>query len=401
VPWQLYHRSRTRPSTAQKLQQVVHEVNDAGHHAAKLALSELRSLELFYLGLSVLAPFLGSHLIRAIFTAMEVDSLSWFSQTLFVLATGVRPWSHLVERLQQRLSDLQDVADKPINEERHREVDDALAALSSRLASLENMLEDMRVETADIRPVKDACEETSEAVDDLERFVYRHERKSELARISHNSRLAILETGLQRLEDRSKQRDVIHDRIMGRVSAPQSPSSGLFSWTTTEPLAHAVNFLKGICKAVLAYFPFDLFRGQSPFMTNYVSPSSSPSSPLTPLATHSVSAPKPGPLHIPQVHTPCFNGTPLETIPEDSDSEGTYVSESSPRSPRSAAAKLKAMGRGRSNSRSRSRSLSGARNIPKTSSFYYSTQAIEFAASVAGWPYRVATSFFRKTVVGA
>ncbi|KAI0698266.1 hypothetical protein BC835DRAFT_678827 [Cytidiella melzeri] len=393
IPWQLYHKSRTRPSVVQRLRKGVNGVEDAAYHTAAVALSELRSLELFYLGLSVLAPFLGSHLIRHIFTAMEVDSLSWFSQTLFVLATGVRPWAHLIERLQQRTNDLQDAADRPLNEERHQAVDDALAAIMSRLDSLEDTLSDIYAQTEEIEPTRVACEELNEVMGDLERFVHRHERKTELARVSHNNRLAVLETGLQRLEERSKHDALAANRAL-RFSAHMESHDGMHTWRkiVNAPFARMRELIESTGELILAYLPSYMLK-QRPgrIRRSSSSPLSSPSSSSAHLL--SVTTPMSSLSSASAPFVPYFNGTPLETIPEDSDSEGTYVSESSLLSPGSATVKLRALGRDRSGSRSRSSSLNGPRDVPDTSSssaHFYSPKAFEFVAAVAGWPYRVA-----------
>lgn len=75
-----------------------------GNSTKLTAHAELRTLEMLYLVLTVLSPFIGATLLRYVATAIsgKSDALSWFSTSLFVLATGVRPWSHLVERLKDR-----------------------------------------------------------------------------------------------------------------------------------------------------------------------------------------------------------------------------------------------------------------------------------------------------------
>src|SRR5882762_10826311 len=86
VPWELYHSSRARrthPSIPPSL--------DSVH--AKLAMSELQRLEFIYLSMSIVSPFVGAGLLSYVLdTFSGAESMSWFNATLFVLATGIRPW---------------------------------------------------------------------------------------------------------------------------------------------------------------------------------------------------------------------------------------------------------------------------------------------------------------------
>ncbi|KIY47289.1 hypothetical protein FISHEDRAFT_59769 [Fistulina hepatica ATCC 64428] len=76
--------------------------------ARRLARSELHKLELLFLALSVASPFLGATFMhRAAGVLGGENVVSSFSVGLFVLATGIRPWSHLIERLSSRTSELQ------------------------------------------------------------------------------------------------------------------------------------------------------------------------------------------------------------------------------------------------------------------------------------------------------
>ncbi|KAI0799783.1 hypothetical protein BC629DRAFT_1591930 [Irpex lacteus] len=385
VPWQLYHKSRTRPSAVQQLRNGVDEAKDAAHRAAHLAISELRRLELFYLLLSVLAPFLGAQLIRHIFTAMEVDSLSWFSQTLFVLATGVRPWSHLIERLSQRASHLQEAVHALSNEEKQHTVDQALTTILSRLDALEEIVRDVHGRTEEMETTKEIYEDLTEAVGDLDRLVHRHERKMELARVAHNNRLAVLETGLQRVEERS--------RHSNRTMHHRHPlHKDVESEYHLSFLTRVQDLLRRMSELVLSYLPSYLLKQRprpSSSHSRSHSPLHSPStpSPQRPLTSTSTTIPSPSS----GMAMPYFNGTPLETIAEDSDSsEETYVAETyplspGPLSPTSSTIKLKSFDN-QSRSRSRSRSRKPAEH---SASYGYSVQAMELAASVAGWPYRV------------
>jgi len=64
--------------------------------------------------LTAVSPFIGAAFLRYATTAtFGPEAVSWFNVSLFVLATGMRPWAHIIERLKQRTSDLHDVIQYP------------------------------------------------------------------------------------------------------------------------------------------------------------------------------------------------------------------------------------------------------------------------------------------------
>src|ERR1700733_5486670 len=68
-----------------------------------------------YLGLCLLTPFLGVILLRYGATLLGADnSLTWFSTALFVRATGLRPWRHLIQLLTTRVETLHDIVHHPV-----------------------------------------------------------------------------------------------------------------------------------------------------------------------------------------------------------------------------------------------------------------------------------------------
>ncbi|KAL0952904.1 hypothetical protein HGRIS_007121 [Hohenbuehelia grisea] len=100
VPWSLYNSCRARhPSRTAKLSPTSTE-----------ALDSLESLELAFLSLTVVSPFLGALVLRVVSSTIAgPEALSWFSITLFVLATGLRPWRHLVARANATAEELQSI----------------------------------------------------------------------------------------------------------------------------------------------------------------------------------------------------------------------------------------------------------------------------------------------------
>jgi hypothetical protein len=101
------------------------------------------------------------------------DAVSWFSTGLFVLATGVRPWTHLVERLSQRTMALQSYVHRPspshvASEEQH-------LLLEKRVAEMEKALSKIKSQVA--HTTEDVCEYVDDAVGAVEHAMRKQERK--------------------------------------------------------------------------------------------------------------------------------------------------------------------------------------------------------------------------------
>ncbi len=334
--------------------------------AAEVALTELRALELCYLCLTVVGPFLGAMLIRYVFAAMEgVDSLSWFSTTLFVLATGIRPWSHLITRLQERTSELHETVDLPSSEQRERETDKKLQVVMKRLDALEDAVIQLRAKAANIAPLQEACDELNDALGDVERSLLRQERKVETTRISQGSRLAVMESNVYRLEDLQR-KDLLARRSSSRATA-----------TLEIPVYPRIHY-------ALARL-FELPTKLHTTVLTYLAANSAQKT-----LENASSSPPHSPLHNNSDQVHYFNGTPLETIPEaaDSDSDGTYVSDRVA-SPPSKASTLEKKRKIAGRSRSRSRSASGPHpSLRRQQSF--SHKAYDWATAVVSWPYHCA-----------
>lgn len=120
VPWTLYRLSILSEENAESAYE-----DDPVKAAAQM---ELRSLEILYLSLTVLSPFIGATLLRYVATLISGDPkiLSWFSTSLFVLATGVRPWTHLAERLKDRTQALNEILENS-STSRDEDIEDELS----------------------------------------------------------------------------------------------------------------------------------------------------------------------------------------------------------------------------------------------------------------------------------
>ncbi|CAL1697600.1 unnamed protein product [Somion occarium] len=371
VPWQLYHASRPRRSPRRaRTASGSSDTSNASNQAIELAASELHTQELFYLSLTVISPLLGAYLIRYILTTLEgVDNLSWFSTTLFVLATGIRPWSHLIARLRHRTQALHDAVHYPSEDSavRHQaHVDKKLHSILQRLETISEAVSDLQVKTAKLEPLREVCDDLSEGLGDVERSLLRHDRKVESVRVSQDMRLSALETSLVHLEERRRHgREILADRS---ALFPYGHEIGFYLYGLLSPLWKFIGILGSF---ILPYIPFleNTSKGTTQIHTNLAN----------------------GPDARKGIKSPVLFTSRLETIPEaeNSDSEGTYVSGDEPQQSMSPPPKaLKTTIK-----RSRSGSRPGLRRQQS-----YGAKAFAFAYNAVAWPYRSAVGVLKMFV---
>ncbi|KAG1773728.1 hypothetical protein EV702DRAFT_1200870 [Suillus placidus] len=197
VPWSLYHLSRPKrrspdvPSRQTSEQDPYHEI----------ASSELRKLEIFYLFLTILSPLLGVAILRVVILSVAgPETISWFSTSLFILATGIRPWKHAVERLRQRTKDLHTVIHYPPASS--PDTQSQIEALTARVAELETQLKECN-ETVKVL-TEDVFDHVEGAVEGLEKSMRKQERKNDVFYSAQESRLAVLEQNMEALLERKE-----------------------------------------------------------------------------------------------------------------------------------------------------------------------------------------------------
>lgn len=210
MPWDLYTLSRPRRYTNPPLPDQKPEQS----RASELAQSELHSLSLFYLALTIFSPLIGAYLLRTISASLfGQDYISWFSTVVFVLAAGiryvpracipstltrsVRPWRHLIMLLRTRTLDLQDAAHDGVSS---FGFSPDRRSLVQRVESLEQQLADQIAANAaakkDAAKLQQALEQSSE---ELEKLVRRAARKADADRQKQAQRLETLEAKLDAL----------------------------------------------------------------------------------------------------------------------------------------------------------------------------------------------------------
>ena len=285
VPWELYNASRRRrphPSfrslNLQENEEAVIEVQTSR------ATTELRRHEFAYLFLSMVTPFAGAALLRSVFRSINgVDSISWFSTTLFVLAAGVRPWGHLISRLREHTSSIHDSIHYPSPDSQFI-VDSRLQVVVDRINSLEQELSTVKRAMAMRAYVDDMHEEFNCALQDTERTIRKQERRAESTRDSYDTRLTTLEKAVSRME-----------RTRGERVRGTGTSTNGHQYKSLESVADPIfHFLRALANGLT----FD-----------YFDPPSAQTSPNTPLA---FTGPRPS-LH----HAKPPNCPWLETIEED------------------------------------------------------------------------------------
>ena len=177
--------------------------------ASETRVSELASAELWwheisYLCLAALAPFLGVFFLRTvILTITGEDAAPWFSTTVFVLASSLRPWSHIVSRLRHRVRDLHEAIHYP-SPETQLIADSRIRVILGHVEELERELERVKRTMVLGHAVKEAHDEIFDALDDVERSVKKQDRKVEMNKTLTETRLAEVEAIINRLETEGK-----------------------------------------------------------------------------------------------------------------------------------------------------------------------------------------------------
>jgi len=193
VPWVLYNASRPR----RRPSYLPPDANSEDRYR-QIASSELRTVELFFLALTIVSPFIGAALLRLVTSSVAgQDVVSWFSTALFVLATGLRPWRHVVDRLNQRTIDLHDVI--------HYGPSDSTA-------------DDMQKKVEDLL----------QRVAHLEKTVRKHDRKFE----KQEARVKVVEESVETMKSKGKGKPVYVDT----TSTPSSIFAYFFpAWLLSPP----------------------------------------------------------------------------------------------------------------------------------------------------------------------
>ena len=199
VPWQLYHASRKKlPAPG------IPPPRTSDERIREFASAELWRHEMSYLCLAALAPFLGVFFLRTvILTITGEDAAPWFSTTVFVLASSLRPWSHIVSRLRHRVRDLHEAIHYP-SPESQLIADSRIQTILEHFDEMERELDRVKRTMVLGHAVKEAHDEIFDALEDVERSVKKQDKRLETNKSHTETRLAELEAIIGRLEIEGK-----------------------------------------------------------------------------------------------------------------------------------------------------------------------------------------------------
>lgn len=223
VPWELYQKAQRRnqlPNTS--------PLNSEDRYS-KLAISELRKVEVLCLALTAVSPFLGAALLRyATHFILGPEIISWFSTSLFVMATGIRPWSHLIERLNRRTDDLQNfIHHSPSsNHAPIRDLHKDIITLNNRIDKLERSFNGMKVRFKETS--KEIFDHVDDALDSVNRSLQKHQKRWD----EQDERLHFLKKSIvipPELETSVGERN-------GLTTLPATAARSIFSKQTFYPL---------------------------------------------------------------------------------------------------------------------------------------------------------------------
>ncbi|KAF9261029.1 hypothetical protein L218DRAFT_989220 [Marasmius fiardii PR-910] len=196
VPWSLYHKARPRERPPH-----IHSTRTTAEERYRiLASSELRRLELFFLTVAIFSPLVGAYIVRFVSSAvLGDDTFSWFSISLFVFATGVRPWTHVIRRVAGRITDLHDIIHYPAhhptsNSDFRTELDELRKQYHQLTSSIEQLYQKNATHTQEMYDYVD------DALDVVEKTMRRQEKKYE----KQEGKYKDLEVALDGLKKRSR-----------------------------------------------------------------------------------------------------------------------------------------------------------------------------------------------------
>ncbi|KAI0246663.1 hypothetical protein BJV78DRAFT_120324 [Lactifluus subvellereus] len=179
VPWELYHVARRRrPHPSFRSLNLPERDEAAIDVQTRLAAAELQRHEFGYLFISMITPFAGAALLRSILGLVNgVDSISWFSTTLFVFAAGIRPWGHLISRLREHTTLLHDSIHYP-SPDTQLIADSRLQSVVDRVVTLEQELSMVKRAMAMRAHVEELHDDLNRSMQNADRAIRKQERKA-------------------------------------------------------------------------------------------------------------------------------------------------------------------------------------------------------------------------------
>ncbi|THU79060.1 hypothetical protein K435DRAFT_811023 [Dendrothele bispora CBS 962.96] len=318
VPWSLYQKSRQRQPPSSSIPSSSNSKELRYHSKAS---SELRFYEFLFLMLASASPFIGAYTLRYLsVTLTDTDILtSWFNIALFVVTTGIRPWTHLIQRLNRRITDLHDVVHYPTPESSSETADAMrieLADMKSKIQTLQKALADLNSKL--VRDTDEIYDYVDDAVEMVEKSAKKHERKCE----KQEGRVKELEVSLETMKKMRRPRP--HS-----LSFPENPPRSSSSFSLPPKLSSAMATISSVLPPWLplaSLLPTP--PSSSPTSPPQYEPKHSPSATVTRYSILSLSSPD-GLATIPeenyqsQLNSPSSASTSTASTPSSSSGSST------------------------------------------------------------------------------
>ncbi|KAG0250513.1 hypothetical protein BG011_008283 [Mortierella polycephala] len=210
VPWELYYAARTRRILLSSAS-VNAPTDPVLEQRRKSAASSLRHQEFLSLLFVLASPFLGGYTLqylKTFFSSYE-NFLSALNIELFIIASGIRPLSHLIGLLKSRALFLQEQAHYP---------DSEVEQLKRKVASIEAELAQLRRGYATKRDVLQVQDNVEPTLHHLTKQIKRHDKKENLLR-------SYTEERFSSIDDKMREYDAY---LAYRITEDQHRSSLLF-----------------------------------------------------------------------------------------------------------------------------------------------------------------------------
>ncbi|KAF9930690.1 hypothetical protein FBU30_000151 [Linnemannia zychae] len=169
VPWELYYAARTRRVLLTNVSAKA-SLDPALEQRRQSAAASLRRQEFFSLLLVLASPFLGGYTLqylKTFFSSYE-NYLSALNIELFIIASGIRPLTHLISLLKARALHLQEQVHYP---------DAEVETLKLKVASIEAELSQLRRAFATKRDVLQVQDSVEPTLHQLTKQIKRHDKK--------------------------------------------------------------------------------------------------------------------------------------------------------------------------------------------------------------------------------
>ncbi|KAF8942272.1 hypothetical protein BGZ47_006655 [Haplosporangium gracile] len=185
VPWELYYAARTRRMLLTNAS-IKTSVDPVLEQRRQSATASLRRQEFFSLLLVLASPFLGGYTLqylKTFFSSYE-NYLSALNIELFIIASGIRPLTHLISLLKARALHLQEQVHYP---------DSEVELLKRKVASIETELTQLRRAFATKRDVLQVQDSVEPTLHQLTKQIKRHDKKEVQLRSYAEERFASID----------------------------------------------------------------------------------------------------------------------------------------------------------------------------------------------------------------